>query len=72
MRDEVLKHLYSCDPGLSLVGYTGLATNTHDHLVVVHAVDQVLQGVGEYFGIGINLDTFLSVTIPRTTREHAP
>lgn len=55
MRNEIFKDLDRGNPGLSFVRYTSLSAYAHDHLVVVHAVDKVLQGVGEHFRIGVNL-----------------
>ena len=53
--DEVFEDLDHGHPGLPFVGYTGFAADAHDHGVVVHAVDEVAEGGGEYFGIGIYL-----------------
>lgn len=55
MGNEVLEDLDSRDPRLPLVRYTSFATDTHDHLVVVHAIDKVLQRVGEHLRIGVDL-----------------
>ena len=55
MGDEVLEDLDGRDPRLPLVRYPRLSTNTHDHLVVVHAVDEVLEGIGIHFRVGVNL-----------------
>lgn len=42
MRDEVFVDLDGCNPALALVGYTGLSADSHDHVVVLHAVDELL------------------------------
>jgi hypothetical protein len=43
------------DPRLPLVGYASLAANSHNHLVMVHAVHQISKGVGEYFRVRVHL-----------------
>jgi hypothetical protein len=53
---EVFVYLNGSDPRLSLVGYPSFAANTHNHVVRVHAVDEVFQRVGIYLGIGVDLD----------------
>ena len=55
MGDEVLEDLDGGDPRLPLVRYPRLSTNTHDHLIVVHAVNEVLERVGVHFRVGVNL-----------------
>lgn len=55
MGDEVLEDLDGGYPGLSLVRYTRLPADTHDHLIVVHTVDQVFEGFRENFGVRVNL-----------------
>jgi hypothetical protein len=47
-------------PALSLVGYPRLAAHAHDHVVVLHAVDELLQRVWERLRIGIDLSTKVS------------
>ena len=55
MRDEVFKDLNSCHPRLSLVRYSCLAADTHDHLVVMHTIDEVLEGIGVHFRVRVDL-----------------
>lgn len=55
MGDEVLEHLDSCNPRLTLVGYSSLAADTHDHLVMVHTIDKILQRIRENLGICVDL-----------------
>lgn len=55
MGNEVLEDLNGCDPGLTLVCYTSFTAYTHNHLVVVHAVNQILERIGENLRIGVNL-----------------
>ena len=65
MGNEVFEDLNGGHPGLSLVGYTRLPTNTHDHLIVVHTVDQVLEGVRENLCVRINLSKKAKQSIQR-------
>ena len=55
MGNEVFEDLDRRHPGLAFVRYPSLATNTHDHLIMVHTIDEVLEGVGEHFRVSINL-----------------
>ena len=55
MGDEVLEDLDGRDPRLPLVRYPRLSTNTHDHLIVMHAVNEILERVGVHFRVGVNL-----------------
>ncbi len=60
MGDEILVDLDPGDPRLPLVGDTGLAADAHDEVVVLHAVDEVLQGIRIDLGVGVNLMKELS------------
>ena len=55
VRNEILEDLDRCDPRLPLVGDSCLSTYTHDHLVMMHAVHQILEGIREDFRVGVNL-----------------
>ena len=55
MRNEIFENLNGCDPRLPLVRYPRLSADTHDHLVVLHAVDKVSQRIRENFSICVNL-----------------
>ena len=55
MGNEVLEDLNGCNPGLPLIGYTGFTAYTHDHLVMVHTIDQIFEGIWEDLCIGVNL-----------------
>jgi len=55
MRDEVFKHLNGCNPRLPLVGNARLPAHTHDHLIVMHAIDEVFERRREDLGIRIHL-----------------
>lgn len=55
MRDKVLVHLDSTDPRSSLVCNLCLSAESHDKIVVNHAVDQQSQRGCINFGIGIHL-----------------
>jgi hypothetical protein len=57
MRNEVFKDLNCGDPRLPLVRNTRLSTDTHNHLVVVHAVHQMAQRGRENLCVGINLSS---------------
>lgn len=54
MRDVVLVDLDGGYPALALVRYTGLSAYSHDHVVVLHAVDQLLEGIRKSFRIGVH------------------
>lgn len=41
MRDEVFVNLDRGDPRLPFVRDSSFTANTHDHLIVVHAIDEV-------------------------------
>ena len=53
--DEVFEHLDSGNPRLALVGYSSLATNTHNHLVMMHTIDEVFERIGENLGVCVDL-----------------
>ena len=57
MRDEILVYLDCSNPRLALVRYPGFAADTHDHLVMMHTVDQISQRIWIDLGVGINLVT---------------
>lgn len=42
MRDEIFVDLDRGDPALALVRDTRLAAHTHDHVVVLHAIHELL------------------------------
>lgn len=52
---EVLEDLYRRHPRLPFIGNACLPTDAHDHIVVMHAVDQVREGVREDLRIGVDL-----------------
>ncbi len=60
VRDEVFINLNGGDPTLTLVGYPSLAANAHNGIVVMHAVDEVSEGVGLDCGIRIDLRYYRS------------
>ena len=60
MGDKVLEDLNSGDPRLTFVRYPSLPTHTHDHLIVMHAIDQVPERIRENLCVGINLMQALS------------
>lgn len=43
MRNEVFEDLNRRDPRLALVGDSCFSANTHDHLIMMHAVDEMTQ-----------------------------
>ena len=43
MRDEVFEHLDGGDPRLSLICDTSLPAHPHNHLIVMHAIDEMAQ-----------------------------
>lgn len=55
VRDKVLENLDGGDPRLTFVCDPGFAADAHNHVVVVHAVDEVFQRVGVNPGICVNL-----------------
>lgn len=55
MGDKVLKDLDSGDPRRAFVGYPGLPTDAHDHLIMVHAIYKGFERFGEHLGICIHL-----------------
>lgn len=63
VRDEVFVYLDGSHPRLTLVGYTCLATDPHDSVVGLHAVDEVLEGVG--VDLGIRVDLWLAPMVVR-------
>ena len=52
---EVFKYLDGSDPRLPFVSYTGLSTDPHNHLVVLHAVDKSPEGIWENLRVCVNL-----------------
>jgi len=55
MGDEILEDLNGGDPGLSFVCYARLSANAHNHLIMMHTIDQISEGVGKNFGVGVDL-----------------
>ena len=55
MGDEVLKHLNGRNPGLSFVRYSGFTAAPHDHLIMMHAIHEVSEGVRKHFSVGVHL-----------------
>jgi hypothetical protein len=43
------------DPTLTFVCYPSLTADAHNHVVVMHAVDEVSEGVGVYLGVRVDL-----------------
>lgn len=61
MGNEVLEDLDGGYPRLSFIGYPCFSTDTHDHLVVVHAIDKVSKRGRVDFGVGIHLENILDI-----------
>jgi len=55
MRDEIFEDLNGGDPRLAFVGYSCFTTTSHDHLIVVHAIYQVPEGLREHFCVSVHL-----------------
>lgn len=53
---KILEDLDGRYPRLAFVGYPCFTTNPHDHLVVMHAVDEVFQRRRKDFSIRIDLN----------------
>lgn len=54
--NKILENLDGCHPRLPLISYACFAAYTHDHLIMMHAVDEVAERIRKDFCIGINLD----------------
>jgi hypothetical protein len=53
---KIFEHLYGSDPRLSFVGNTSLSADSHDHRIVLHAVNKRLERIRENFRVRIDLD----------------
>lgn len=53
---KILEHLDGGNPRLPFVSYTGLSTHSHNHMIVLHAVNKRLERIWEHLRIRIDLD----------------
>ena len=56
MRDEILVHLDRSDPRLPLVRDPSFPADAHNHVIRMHAVDEMFQRVGVYLGVRVDLN----------------
>jgi hypothetical protein len=62
MGDEIFKDLDSRNPRLPLVSYPSLPANSHDHLIMVHAIHKISERIREHFGIRVHLRSWVNIT----------
>ena len=53
---KILEHLDGGNPRLPFVSYASLPTHAHDHVIMLHAVNQRLKRIRENFRVCIDLD----------------